>query len=244
MAVYDGVLYNGEEDVLECRLWELADCVDKFVIIEGDKSFTGLPHERKPRDRFAPWADKIRWIDIETPVDQYAWHVEKAVRNRLFDEFAAMGVQPGDVVTVCDVDEIWAPWMIEHFAKAWHAVMMRHLVFSVHWEASLELTSIAGPFGMIDNPADQMRRGYRHFMPHLVGGWHLGWMGGQERCVDKLRRFSHQEYNKGDVEALIAECFRTGTFITGAVFEERNIGPDWPRWVREDKHPESWRTRR
>jgi hypothetical protein len=244
MAVYDGVLYNGEDDVLECRLYELSGVVDKFVIIEGDKSFTGLPHERGSRERFAPWAEKIHWVDIETPRMENAWHVEAAVRNRLFDEFTAIGVQPGDVVTVCDADEIWAPWMVEHFLKAWHGVMMRHLVFSVHWEASLELTCVAGPFGQVDGSADQIRRVGRYSMPHLVGGWHLGWMGGQARCVEKLRRFSHQEYNQGDIEALIAECFRTGTFINGAVFEERLVTKDWPGWICSGLHPESWRTRR
>ena len=43
MRVFDGVLYNGEADVLECRLWELAETVDAIVIIEGDKTFTGKP---------------------------------------------------------------------------------------------------------------------------------------------------------------------------------------------------------
>ena len=43
LKVFDGVLYNGEVDVLECRLVELAEAVDLFVIVEGDKTFTGRP---------------------------------------------------------------------------------------------------------------------------------------------------------------------------------------------------------
>jgi beta-1,4-mannosyl-glycoprotein beta-1,4-N-acetylglucosaminyltransferase len=244
MRVFDGVLYNGEADVLECRLTELSQVVDKFVIVEGDKSFTGIPRVRDSRERFAVWADKIHWVDVETPVDSYAWNVEQAVRNRLVDEFKSLGVEADDVVTVCDVDEIWSPSMLESFAKAWHAVMMRHLIFSVHWEGPLELTCIAGPFGLIHDTADQMRRVHRDSMPKIAGGWHLGWMGGQQRCVDKLRQFSHQEYNKGDIEAMIADCFRMGTFIEGTVLDERLVTADWPRWIVSGLHPKSWRTRR
>jgi beta-1,4-mannosyl-glycoprotein beta-1,4-N-acetylglucosaminyltransferase len=61
MRVFDGVLYNGEADVLECRLTELDQVVDKFVIVEGDKSFTGRAKERGSRERFARWAEKIHY---------------------------------------------------------------------------------------------------------------------------------------------------------------------------------------
>jgi len=244
MKVFDGVLYNGEQDVLECRLWELADHVDKFVIVEGDKSFTGVAKERAPRERFEPWADKIIWADLVTPVAPDPWLVERVTRNHLFHMFNVLGATDSDVVTVCDVDEIWAPWMLEQFSTGWKAILMRHLVFSVHWEAPMEFTAVAGPWGQRTGTANKMRQQDRYSLPQVYGGWHLGWMGGIDRCVSKLSQFSHQELNVGDVEAKMRDCFERGVFIDGTVLTEKDVAADWPKWVVAGKHPESWRKRR
>jgi beta-1,4-mannosyl-glycoprotein beta-1,4-N-acetylglucosaminyltransferase len=244
MRVFDGVLYNGEADVLECRLLELADTVDKFVIVEGDKTFTGKSRVRGDRTRFESWAEKIHWVDFVTPTASNAWHVEAATRNQLFVEFARLGVSDVDVVTVCDADEIWSPSSVEQFGVGWHGMLMRHLVFSVFWEAPLELTAVAGPWGLRQADADVIRRQHRYSLPNIVSGWHVAWMGGPAWCAEKIRQFSHQEYNVGDLDARMAACFRDGVFIDGLRLSEVEVAADWPRWIREGRHPESWRWRR
>ena len=244
LKVFDGVLYNGETDVLELRLTELAEVVDKFVIIEGDKTFTGRAKERAARDRFMPWADKIVWVDYETPQAGNAWDVEAATRNELFTQFERLGVQDGDVVTVCDADEIWSPSMVDSFAVGWHSVFMRHLVFSVFWEGPLELTCVGGPWGLREAAADVVRREHRNWLPRLVGGWHVAWMGGPMWCANKIRQFSHQEYNVNDVDAKLLKCFEDGVFIDGLVLNEVEVTSDWPKWIVDGKHPESWRWRK
>jgi len=242
--VFDGVLYNGEADVLECRLTELAGVVDKFVIVEGDKTFTGKPRVRGNRDRFSAWSKQIVWVDYQTPVSDDAWLVETQTRNELFEQFKRLGVRDSDVVTVCDVDEIWAPSIVDQFRRNWFAVMMRHLVFSVHWEAPLEMTCVAGPWCQVQGTADHMRRGLRRQLPQIVGGWHVAWMGGPAWCAEKIRQFSHQEFNTGDIDAKMVQCFADGVFIEGTRLSEREIGEDWPLWIRLSKHPKSWRWRR
>ena len=244
MQVFDGILYNGEDDVLECRLYELADYVDKFIIIEGDKSFTGIPRERKSREKFEQWQDKIHWVDYETTVHPNAWDSEADARNQIFTVAEKLGIQDDDVITVADTDEIWSPSMIGSFSDAWHGVMMRHLVFSVHWEAPMELTCIGGPWRFRNGTADVMRRQMRYNFYRLHGGWHLGWMGGPERCINKIKQFSHQELNVGNVEETISRCFKEGVFLDRGVLHEVEISADWPKWIRDGKHPASWVWRR
>jgi hypothetical protein len=243
MTVFDLVLYNGEDDVLECRLWELADVVDVMVVLEGDRTFTGKPKEKKPRDRFKQWDGLIHWVDYVTPFDQNAWLVETATRNHLLEVADGLGCQADDVVTICDVDEIWSPTMVSAFAEEPCGVMMRHLAMSVLWELPLELTCVAGPRHRVGPTADQFRRN-RGSHRLLVGGWHVSWMGGEEWCANKIRSFSHQELNQGNVDAAMIDCHRHGRFVHGEVYNEVQITEDWPLWIKAGKAPESWYRRR
>ncbi len=244
MKVFDGVLYNGEADVLECRLWELAETVDVMVVVEGDKTFTGKPRERESRERFAKWADLIHWVDFDTPTDPNPWMVEKATRDQLLIEFDRLGCKSDDVITVSDADEIWHPSSVEQFASGWHHALMRNFAFSVHWERPLHRTMIAGTRGRAGDSLDDMRRFNREKMPVVFGGFHLGWMGGVDWCVNKLTEFSHQEYNVGDTRTMIEGCFTYGKFVNGEIMNEVEIDSDWPRWVQADLHPQSWRSKK
>ena len=244
MRVFDGVLYNGEADVLECRLWELADTVDVMVVIEGDKTFTGKPRVRESRDRFAKWADVIRWVDFETPTDPNPWMVEKATRDQLLIEFDRLGCKSDDVITVSDADEIWHPSSVDRFASGWHHTLMRNFAFSVHWERPLHRTMIAGTRDRAGDSLDDMRRFNHTAMPVVFGGFHLGWMGGVDWCVNKLTEFSHQEYNVGDTRTMIEDCFTYGKFVNGEIMNQVEIDSDWPRWIQAGLHPESWRSRK
>ena len=66
MRRIDAFPYAGEADMLECRLTELGDLIDAFVIVEGDVTHGGCTpkpyHYLEQRDRFAAWADQIVYV--------------------------------------------------------------------------------------------------------------------------------------------------------------------------------------
>ena len=45
MKIFDCFIFNHEVELLEIRLNILNDYVDKFIITEGDMTFSGLPKE-------------------------------------------------------------------------------------------------------------------------------------------------------------------------------------------------------
>ena len=47
MKVYDCIIFNGENRILEIRLNELNNFVDFFVIIEFGETFTGIKKKKK-----------------------------------------------------------------------------------------------------------------------------------------------------------------------------------------------------
>ena len=118
MKIFDCFIFNHEVELLEIRMNILNDYVDKFVITEGDVTFSGLPKEShflNNKDRFAKWEDKIILNQITIPECESPWHREIYSRNAM--------VRPEifsdeDLILMSDGDEIPNPEVIEH-ASEW-----------------------------------------------------------------------------------------------------------------------------
>jgi beta-1,4-mannosyl-glycoprotein beta-1,4-N-acetylglucosaminyltransferase len=62
MKIIDTIMFCNEYDMLELRLKIMAEHVDKIVIVECDKTFTGVYkgfNLEKQLDRYAQWMHKI-----------------------------------------------------------------------------------------------------------------------------------------------------------------------------------------
>ncbi|KAF9113022.1 hypothetical protein BGX27_002374 [Mortierella sp. AM989] len=117
--VYDAVIFSVELDMLEIRIRELWDVVDKFVILESNATFTGLPKDevfKKNMDRFEFAKSKIAYKFLplyplaagETP-----WNNEGRMRYGMTEFLVELGVVAGDLFTSSDVDEIISRHTIE-----------------------------------------------------------------------------------------------------------------------------------
>ncbi|KAI8599391.1 N-acetylglucosaminyltransferase-like protein [Dissophora ornata] len=118
-TLYDAVIFSVELDMLEIRIREMWDVVDKFVILEANATFTGHSKEetfKNNRDRFAFAESKILYKSIplwplksgETP-----WKNEKDMRRGMDVFLIESRIQPADLVTFSDVDEIISREAIE-----------------------------------------------------------------------------------------------------------------------------------
>jgi len=66
--IYDAFIFSNELDILEIRLNILNDKVDYFVIVEANKTFTGVPKPlffKENQDRFNKFKDKIIHVVVE-----------------------------------------------------------------------------------------------------------------------------------------------------------------------------------
>ena len=112
--VYDCFIFFNELDLLEIRLNELNEVVDKFVLIEANKTFQ---NNHKPyyfeenKERFSPFLNKI----IHIKLDKYPlfipiinpftpWKLEFFQRNSIVK--GLVNCKPDDIVLISDVDEI------------------------------------------------------------------------------------------------------------------------------------------
>jgi beta-1,4-mannosyl-glycoprotein beta-1,4-N-acetylglucosaminyltransferase len=109
--VYDCFTFFSELDLLEIRLHELSPVVTRFVIAESPTTFQGRPkplHFLENRDRFQPFADRIRHIIVEDmpggTSEADNWRREHHQRNALLGGIG--DAAPDDTVLLSDVDEI------------------------------------------------------------------------------------------------------------------------------------------
>ncbi|KAJ9688702.1 hypothetical protein PVL29_014378 [Vitis rotundifolia] len=119
--VFDAIIFSNELDMLEVRWRELHPYVSKFVILESNTTFTGIP---KPlffasnRARFAFAEDKIahgvfsgRIADRGSHKDPFV--VESEQRGAMNGLLHRSGISIGDLLIMSDTDEIPSPHTIK-----------------------------------------------------------------------------------------------------------------------------------
>jgi beta-1,4-mannosyl-glycoprotein beta-1,4-N-acetylglucosaminyltransferase len=106
--IYDCFTFFNELELLELRLHELADVVDKFVLVEATRTHTNKPkplHYQENRSRFGAFQNRIIHVVVDDlPAAKNAWVPERFQRRGIGRGLA--GCRPDDFVLVSDIDEI------------------------------------------------------------------------------------------------------------------------------------------
>lgn len=216
MKVYDCFTFFNELDVLEFRLQELYDTVDKFIITEANLSHSGKPKEyilQNNWERFKPYADKIVRIQVDDfPETPDSWVREKFQRGALARGLTDL--QPEDIVITSDLDEIPRAEMIE-MIKTDENNYDRYILgipmfqykinYMKYHERGKQYNIIVTrgrvftnpqqerefTFPWIRDPADTV------YVDH--GGWHFTYFGNDENAITKIQNFAHTETDRKDL---------------------------------------------
>ena len=217
--IIDCFTFNKELDLLEARLEYLNDVVDYFVVVEADITFSGIPREFsyvKNISRYRKYVNKIlyfplsvdvRDLNFSATVDRYdkshaAWFVERTQRNHFV---TALGLfNSGDRVLIGDVDEIPSKNGIAAMSRSLSDKMPMIVCQQQMFYYNFNQVQKLSWDGTIMTTVDQVRklsaeeiRSKRSELPYVGhSGWHLSnWMTAEE-IQEKIKSFSHQEYNK------------------------------------------------
>jgi beta-1,4-mannosyl-glycoprotein beta-1,4-N-acetylglucosaminyltransferase len=119
-ALFDCFLFHDELDLLELRLGELWDSVDRFVLVESTLTFSGTPkplYFSENRNRFAPFASKLTTLVFDEPVHNLtAWQRRERQCNALLGGLGS--ARTDDIVLLSDIDEIVSPRAIVELRRA------------------------------------------------------------------------------------------------------------------------------
>ncbi len=222
----DSFPFFDEFDLLEVRLTVLDPIVDRFVIVEGTRTFSGKPKPlRLPemKDRYAKWWHKIVYIEVsDWPDTDNAWILENHQRNALARGWRDLADE--DVVIVSDLDEIPNPgtvvryrdmkgvkWLVQRdFRNFVNALNVK----SPMWGGGPRMTTYGefkrlgelgkfkytkyGPREVNEGATAVKMRRMRDVIAIQNGGWHLSFLGGIDAIVRKIQSYSHQERNTSE----------------------------------------------
>ncbi len=214
--IYDCFTFRDELDILELRLSILDKVVDNFVICEANKTFTNQPKDYiflKEFERFEKWIPKITYCPIElddTGLDftqkdnsynptSPSWQFEYQQRSALI--YGLENIQPDDIILMGDIDEIPDPSLF----KKYDVPVVYAMDFFYYYANNKSI----GPrdsiwFGTAQISGDYLKkissfqelRDIKNNFQKIKSGWHLSYMGGKEMIQNKIKSFSHTEYNK------------------------------------------------
>jgi beta-1,4-mannosyl-glycoprotein beta-1,4-N-acetylglucosaminyltransferase len=106
--IYDCFTLFNELELLELRLNELGEVVDKFILVEATRTHSNQPkplYYQENRSRFSAFHDKIiHVIADDLPNAKNAWVLENYQRNCIAR--GLVNCRPDDWILVSDLDEI------------------------------------------------------------------------------------------------------------------------------------------
>lgn len=247
--IIDSFMANDELDMLECRLVELGDVVDFFIVVEADVDHQDHPkpfHISDNLDRFSMWKDKlvvIRATGLPTvEEDPDPWAREHAQREPVAEGLKIIGARPDDIVFHGDIDEIPSRLVARNVKPEGFVAFDQALYcFAVDWKHPDSWRgTVAGR--VRDVKSFGAMRDMRNIVRPIPGaGWHLSWLGGTDAQLRKLGSFCHPEIAPRTLDGIEQGIWLDqGWHVDGKKLLPVEVDSTWPRWVYERRCPAAW----
>lgn len=246
--LYDCFTFSNELELLDIRLHELDEVVDKFVLVESTVTFT---NKKKPllyelnKSQFKEFQKKIIHIIVDDSPDVFGnpWIIENYQFSSISKGLSKC--KNDDLVLLSFVDEIpraekikqWISKSGKHKAFAQNLTYYYLNYFTYDNEPWLgtrlfkygDLLSYKSPYVARFSPEDIQ-------IPN--GGWHFSYIGGVKRIQEKIASFSHQEFNNPDynTEEKILIAMHEGKDIFKRGLKFRFVDHErLPKYVQENR---------
>ena len=200
--IIDTLLFNNEFDMLDIHLAITDHYVDRWVILEASRTFSGIPKPYYLTDNFRKYqtrySNRIQVVTLELTADQINLVCETMMRQAIAPALAACNAE--DIVIHGDLDEIINPahWaeivatMDQHNRPVSCGFEMYMYKFDQRAERGWK-GSVVARRRMFDTPhelykGNSVKRKDRN---HCIGlkipvGWHWTWMGSDEMIRNKV----------------------------------------------------------
>ncbi len=202
--IYDCFTFFDELDILELRLEELGEVVDRFVLVEATKTFSNRPKDlcfEKNKSRFEKFRDRIIHVIVndlpEQPRD--SWENEHFQRNAIVRGLKAC--TPDDILLISDVDEIPRANVVRSFTGEFALLELDFFYYRLNCRSSSFKWQIPAilRYSRLTTPQEIRDTWYtpaRWSVPMIPNaGWHFSYLGDISRIILNIESFSEQRFN-------------------------------------------------
>lgn len=238
--IFDCFTFFNENDVLDIRFQELADVVDKFVIIQSDVTFRG---EAKPdyfdHERFKKYESKYILVTLPGLPGKSNWEREVFQRN-FIAEVLAVHVDVNDTIIISDVDEIPRRSIVGPVDEHMRLRLDKYSVFINLLTSEGNTAARIIPYYAIDASIEDIRRSHNGKMIENAG-WEFSSLSEDAAGVmKKLKSFSHDEFDHIINEDFIRSRMAAGLDLLGRDIVQTPVEIDdtFPEAIKAN--PEYW----
>lgn len=190
--IYDCFLYNDEDILLDLRYHILKDVVDKFVVIEMDKTFSG---KNKPYCfDFTQYNQHDKFIRLRLNgrgINENSWDCEKRSRNSIL----SMPFEDDDIIILSDIDEIPNPEKIPQIG----AYELNFYYYYFNGYKGKWIAPVCQRWSEWKRYTPQEWRLNKTGLPIIKdGGWHFSYVLPVQTISNKIRSFSHTELDRSE----------------------------------------------
>ena len=202
MKIYDCFLFFNELDILEIRLNELYNVVDKFIIVEATESHNNKPKDLfflKNKSRFNKFLDKIDHFIIDRFDSNQCWARENYQRN--FLQNGVSKAEDNDIILISDLDEIPKKEQVLNLKSQ---SLFPYVFVQRHSSVFLNRVNKYEQEGRWLGTAAALKKDIITFQDIINtknnftqienGGWHFSYCGDAKKIAYKIKNFAHSEY--------------------------------------------------
>ena len=196
--IYDCFIFYNELLMLDFRLRQLDSRVDRFILVEATRTFSGEPKPltyNENKHLFREFADKIEHVIVDDmPTVNNAWVREIYQRNAMLR--GLQHAKDEDVILMSDVDEIPDLDVIlsQDLSRDIFRLQQKFYYYYFNLRAGdFHLASVSLGKNLRISP-QEIRSAFH--MPMIDNaGWHFSYLMSPEQISQKISAFSHQELN-------------------------------------------------
>ena len=258
MAIYDCFQYFNEDHMVDLRLNILDKYVDFFVIAESTKTHQGKDKKINfDIKKFSKFKDKIKFViaDYKNEIN-FEKHtggespIEQHQRNSLINGLSE--AKPNDTIILSDSDEIPDLSKLNQINKKKKFIAFSQKGFM--YKLNLQSINESSWFGSrvtkkknLKSMQDLRNIKFKKYpfwridkkdLQIINGGWHFSFLQTPNEILNKIKSFSHGEYNNNNFnEKNIEKIINNNEDIFGRNLELKKIKLDhsYPDYILENK---------
>jgi len=207
MKVYDFCLFNNEFDILDLRLKYMQNFVDRFFVCEINITYQSNPSrfyskefiENYPIAKRLMDEDRLVFVSLEVePTGEY-FGVEN-IHRTLFSNWVKNNVDVEYIGILADCDEIISERFKNHIGEIKDITRLDLKMFyftAVNYSHKHPWNYLVKSFhsSVLNSLNFHQIRNYPTNNILYDIGWHFSCFGGLAQVVDKIKSYSHTEYN-------------------------------------------------